>query len=212
MFCHILDRGIHGAEADTSAFYKDNDDFEAQIAMIRSAEEHYPDPRDFVAEAKRQHNLLTLPDGTRVDKRYVVLGSDPAKVKFRRPKADDQEQSTQLAQVLAMGIEPAELLATQRPAAEALDVVLKDGTRLIGKAVLVNTTSTKASYRSIVKLTENRPLLFKYNSDGSAKLNDLYTYTSAGHVTHEDFTSYYPNLLRNMRAFYNPELGRIVTR
>jgi hypothetical protein len=26
-------------------------------------------------------------------------------------------------------------------------------------------------------------------------------------VIHEDFTSYYPNLLRNMRAFYNPELG-----
>lgn len=39
------------------------------------------------------------------------------------------------------------------------------------------------------------------------KLNDRYTFTSAGLANHEDFKSYYPNLLRMMMAFYNKGLG-----
>jgi hypothetical protein len=39
------------------------------------------------------------------------------------------------------------------------------------------------------------------------KLNKKYTYTSYGNTQHEDFTSYYPNLLIQMEAFLNPELG-----
>lgn len=41
----------------------------------------------------------------------------------------------------------------------------------------------------------------------SDKLNPRYVYTTAAEVNHEDFKSYYPNLLRMMRAFYNPALG-----
>lgn len=44
----------------------------------------------------------------------------------------------------------------------------------------------------------------KFRSD---ELNERYAYTSAATVNHEDFASYYPNLLRQMRAFFNPELG-----
>jgi len=39
------------------------------------------------------------------------------------------------------------------------------------------------------------------------KLNKKYTYTSYGNTQHEDFTSYYPNMLIQMEAFLNPELG-----
>lgn len=39
------------------------------------------------------------------------------------------------------------------------------------------------------------------------KLNKKYAYTSYGNTQHEDFTSYYPNLLIQMEAFNNPELG-----
>ena len=47
---------------------------------------------------------------------------------------------------------------------------------------------------------------------GSAKdkgwaLNKKYVYTSACIANHEDFTSYYPNLLRRMMAFFNEGLG-----
>ena len=41
----------------------------------------------------------------------------------------------------------------------------------------------------------------------TTKLNPKYVYTSSDPANHEDFTSYYPNLLRNMQAFYNPHLG-----
>lgn len=43
--------------------------------------------------------------------------------------------------------------------------------------------------------------------DGGWKLNKRYTYTSADPTQHEDFTSYYPNLLRMMDAFFNTGLG-----
>ncbi|WP_185445357.1 hypothetical protein [Kribbella qitaiheensis] len=51
------------------------------------------------------------------------------------------------------------------------------------------------------------PELFIVREDASTKPHPKYARTSADLVTHQDFTSYYPNLLRNMRAFYNPELG-----
>lgn len=52
------------------------------------------------------------------------------------------------------------------------------------------------------------PLLFEEKADGSNKLKAKYTFTSASPAIHEDFTSYYPNLLRGMNAFYNPDLGQ----
>lgn len=55
----------------------------------------------------------------------------------------------------------------------------------------------------------NKPMpeLFETRPNGSTKLKPQFTYTSAARVIHEDFTSYYPNMLRNMSAFYNPDLG-----
>lgn len=53
-----------------------------------------------------------------------------------------------------------------------------------------------------------RPQLFKTNSKrGTMTLNKRYVFTSAAQSNHEDFTSYYPGLLRQMRAFDNPMLG-----
>ena len=51
------------------------------------------------------------------------------------------------------------------------------------------------------------PELFKTTNTNATKLNPKYVYTSIGDCIHEDFTSYYPLLLKNMRAFYNADLG-----
>lgn len=59
-------------------------------------------------------------------------------------------------------------------------------------------------YRNV---TADRPKLFKLNNDGSTKLNPRYVYTSTDETNHEDFTSYYPNMLRMMSAFWNTGLG-----
>lgn len=52
-----------------------------------------------------------------------------------------------------------------------------------------------------------RPVMFKANDDGSTELNKKYVFTSCDLTNHEDFTSYYPNMLRMMSAFWNPGLG-----
>ena len=179
--------GIHGAEADLSVFTSERIEHVEQDMMLTRAKLVFPDAKDFVSEAKRQHSALRLPDGTFVDKRLVLLGSDPLKVKYRKPKKDDPEQAEQLARAQAQVPDPADLLVTQRPEAQALNVVLPDGTVLEGKVVLASTTATKASYRD--EPPKKAPTLFTLKEDGSDKLHPKFARTSAGLVIHEDFTS-----------------------
>lgn len=51
------------------------------------------------------------------------------------------------------------------------------------------------------------PIIFKTKEDGSTELNKKYVCTSYDLTNHEDFTSYYPNMLRMMSAFWNDGLG-----
>lgn len=53
----------------------------------------------------------------------------------------------------------------------------------------------------------DKPVMFKRKDDGSTELNKKYVYTSADLTNHEDFKSYYPNMLRMMSAFWNEGLG-----
>lgn len=55
--------------------------------------------------------------------------------------------------------------------------------------------------------TYKEPCLFVQKEDGGTELNKKYVYTSVVPTNHEDFTSYYPNMLRMMSAFWNPGLG-----
>lgn len=197
--------GIHGAEAAMDVFVQDRIEHVGQDTMISRASIAFPDAKDFVAEAKRQHSRLPLPDGSCVDKRLVLLGSDPEKVRYRKPKKDDPLQQEQLERARSQVPDPAELLSGQRPESEALVVALADGTEVDGKLVLANATAAKAAYRD--GPAKKAPQLFVPKDDGSTRLHPRFARTSAGLVVHEDFTSYYPNLLRNMRAFWNPDLG-----
>lgn len=64
-------------------------------------------------------------------------------------------------------------------------------------------TLKKAEWKDIEK---KRPLLFKKKKDAWA-INPKYVYTSSALSNHEDFTSYYPNLLIQLMAFWNEKLG-----
>lgn len=72
------------------------------------------------------------------------------------------------------------------------------------KCLASGATFKQASYKSLDK---TKPLLFKTDEKGKTKINPKYVYTSADETNHEDFTSYYPNLLRMLEAFYNEGLG-----
>ena len=66
-------------------------------------------------------------------------------------------------------------------------------------------TLKKSLYKEIGK---NEPVLFKKKGNSKdTELNAKYTFTSVGIVNHEDFKSFYPNMLRRMKAFYNDGLG-----
>lgn len=56
-------------------------------------------------------------------------------------------------------------------------------------------------------VASDRPLLFKPCDNGTTALNKKYVYTSAILTNHEDFKSYYPNMLRMLSAFWNEGLG-----
>lgn len=71
-----------------------------------------------------------------------------------------------------------------------------------GKFLKSGATLKKAEY----KILDKPPELFK-SKDGATSLNPDYVFTSADPTNHEDFTSYYPNLLRMMSAFFNAGLG-----
>lgn len=197
--------GIHGAEADMGAFLADLLAYEVQVNQILRARNAFGDPSALVAEARRQHRRLTLPDGTCVDKQMVLVGSDPATVRWRPPKKNDPVQTEQVARARAIEPDAAALLATGRPAEHAWHVTLPDGSRVDGKTVLANTSLKSAAYRDPDTLPA--PELFVARGDGSTRLHPKYARTSAGRVIHEDFTSYYPCLLINLKAFDNPALG-----
>lgn len=87
----------------------------------------------------------------------------------------------------------------------AKKITMPDGTELSYTHFLkTGATLKKAEYKDI---EPKRPALFQESKKGDYKLNTRYAYTSADPTNHEDFTSYYPNLLRMMSAFYNEGLG-----
>ena len=92
-------------------------------------------------------------------------------------------------------------------AAKTVDITMPDGTVQTFKSnvfLTANSTKKKSEYKDIEK---KRPVLFQEGTKGAYELNKRYVFTSADETNHEDFTSYYPNLLRMMSAFYNKGLG-----
>ena len=88
---------------------------------------------------------------------------------------------------------------------KAKTITMPDGREFKSSQFLKSGSTLKAAtYKDISK---NEPILFKIQDDGSSKLNAKYVFTSADLSNHEDFTSYYPNLLIQMDAFYNEGLG-----
>ena len=75
-----------------------------------------------------------------------------------------------------------------------------------GTFLKTGATMTHAEWKD---LSSKRPQLFPEKASGAdgTELAGKYQYTSADKCEHEDFTSYYPNMLRMMMAFYNKGLG-----
>lgn len=211
--------GIHGAEANIALWEADSQAYISQLQMLVRARQLYADPRDLVAAAKTQHDTIVLPgSGMPVSRSSLMIGSDPTKARWRNPKKakKNQELSTEdmrfnlLLQLAQLECEtPANALALQRDPDLALTLELEDGYVIDLKLVLSKTTANSAEYRTEPKLKLPEVFELTHHADGttSNKLKPRYTFTSCEEVIHEDFTSYYPNMLRNLSAFYNEKLG-----
>lgn len=82
------------------------------------------------------------------------------------------------------------------------------GEHYVKEFLTPKSTMKAASWRANPK----PPQLFEYEDpehpdQSKSKLKKKYTWTSAALVNHEDFSSYYPSLLRMMNVFYNPDIG-----
>lgn len=157
--------GIHGAEANWSAYADELATWAEGERLLEEVKAAFPDP----LEVRTAKGGVTLPNGRTVQHSEVLTSKSTIKALTARSEA--------LAAAGA-GADPAQLEAIEQ------------------------------QYAGIgYKPSKPRPELFEQKKDGSTKLHSKYTFTSSGAAIHEDFTSYYPNMLRNMSAFYNAELG-----
>lgn len=129
-----------------------------------------------------------------------IHGAEYNKALYEHDVAKYTEKKELMDKVKAIYPNPIDLKT-----AKTVTVIATDGAELTYKAAqFLKSGSTKkaAAYKDL-----KEPALFKLMDDGTTKLNPAYVFTSADPTNHEDFTSYYPNLLRMMSAFYNEGLG-----
>lgn len=127
-----------------------------------------------------------------------IHGAEYNKRLFDADMAAFRQFEADMAEVRSIYPDPVDLR-------RAKAVTLSDGREFKYATFLKSGKSIKDSqYKDPEDL---RPILFKKTGKGSAELNKKYVYTSADKANHEDFVSYYPNLLIQMMALYNPGLG-----
>jgi len=171
--------GIHGAEYDVQVYEQASTEIDAFNAHLEEIQRAFPDPLDFWLAHPGKKTYIAE-DGTELTRSQVLTSA------------------TKLA-----------LLKERREHKTELDTWLETGPGAAGPGTAAERLAefeqrfSSIGYRPFKK----RPELFEKASNGSTKLKPQFTHTSAARVTHEDFTSYYPNMLRNMSAFYNPDLG-----
>lgn len=127
-----------------------------------------------------------------------IHGAEYNKVLFEHDTAVFEEELTLLNKVKSIYPNPIQLK-------QAKKIIIDGQEYTAGKFLKSGSTLKNASYKD---LNAKRPVLFKIDeTDGSTELNTKYVYTSAALSNHEDFCSYYPNLLMMMLAFWNEGLG-----
>lgn len=200
--------GVHGAEYNYELFYSDLNEWQSMKDDFDYVMSKYPDPVQFRQTCGTKPKEITLPNG---DVWKMASFNRAAKMLL---EMTDEEKAELLATPKVKGKTKQNVveLINQYPNVDdivaiiekPLGVMMPDGRLLPVNTFLKSGSSADATYKNIDDL---KPVLFKQTKKESWKLNEKYVFTSADEANHEDFTSYYPNLLRMMMAFYNPGLG-----
>lgn len=127
-----------------------------------------------------------------------IHGAEYNKALYEKDMAAYQKAAADLAYVKSVYPNPGDMFLTKI-------IKMPDGRKLPHTEFVKSGGSVKAGtkkYKTLIK-----PELFAVLQNGSTRLNPKYVFTSADDTNHEDFKSYYPNMLRMLSAFYNPGLG-----
>lgn len=132
-----------------------------------------------------------------------IHGAEYNRALFEHRVAEYKLKEYMLDQVKGLYPDPRDLKKARH-----VDVTMPDGTVVTctaGTFLKSGSTLKSAEYKEhLVK----EPMLFVPNKKtGTTVLHKDYVFTSADPTNHEDFKSYYPNMLRMMSAFYNEGLG-----
>lgn len=229
-FANFSVGGVHGAEYNKEQFDHDMDRWIEQKQDLEYAQSLCPDPAQFKQIYGTKQKEITMPDGnvmktvsfnkaasviliTTQEELQKIADDTSKSVYISTRQTDDNTKTETIIEVKGKLKENIQELLQNYTVQEIKDLYEKlqappsltmpDGRNLDVKQFLQG-TGTTLRWKDIEK---TKPTLFKLADDGSTKMNTDYVITSVAQANHEDFTSYYPNLLRMMKAFYNEGLG-----
>lgn len=143
-----------------------------------------------------------------------IHGAEYNKALYEQDYQDYLDQKALMEECKAQYYDPLDLRQAQPEGHPKGSFVSRTG-QIIPYTKLIKPTTIKAMqamsgpeerHKTLYRQPEP-PVLYSYASKSGCELNKRYVYTTAAYVNHEDFKSYYPNLLRQTRAFWNPGLG-----
>lgn len=203
--------GVHGAEYNYELYHSDMTEWKQMKADIDYAKAQYPNPVEFRKTCGTKIKEYTLINGDVITVSRMknalkhIATLTPTELTelttTEKPKKPVEKLSKQLLQLY----QPNELLQIQEELDAPTGLKMPDGRQLPVTYFLLGGRKVEESeYRNI---NDVQPQLFVISDKESWHLNPKYVFTSCCKANHEDFTSYYPNLLRMMKAFFNPGLG-----
>lgn len=131
-----------------------------------------------------------------------IHGAEFNRALYEADLAAFEETRSQFLAVQALYPNPVDLKL-----AKTVTLKMPDGSEQEFKATTFLKSGSTKNHAEYKDFEKNRPSVFVMNTKGNSELNKKYVFTSADPTNHEDFCSYYPNLLRMLSAFHNDGLG-----
>ena len=215
--------GVHGAEYNKELFEADLAEAESKLAVLNAAKEYFGDGdegaialRNNVKRLKDPLHLCPLDDTPDEDewpdgqehfvKEFLTSGSTKNKASWRSVKMPSLWTDTKKS-VIEVDDEGRKVLDTTCPDGARPRRLVVDVDNLVWAQCDDGTYEELGTYVANKEYLGQKAIGWKTVDSSKRELKKQYTFTSAAYTNHEDFSSYYPSLLRMMNVFFNTLLG-----
>lgn len=208
--------GLHGAEYNLTLYQQDMAAYKEQAQLFDEVKEYFQTPTTLSTMEKHRGKLLLKSSFIKSDD-YIENGQwiESDELEEGQPSlADIQDLFSTPDCLLAERDRQIKSMMKYFGSTSVQAQILRDkgqvqieiGGKEINASDFIRSVKIEG-VKTFVWKEIKKPELFIAKADGSTKLNPRYSVTSSADVIHEDFKSYYPNLLANMSAFHNDSLG-----